>query len=277
MSDGINLSIREYRDLVIKQMPPWMEVSDPDLLNYFSLSAFTYIDKIESIIVDGAEYIKTEWTLGDFKDDLGILGTGNYDNCIIDIIEDIDSDDNVHIYTNPNLIMVDAMATILKKVDDRRNQLFTEINPRLATVDGLLSFWEAIFQSERLTIQGELETDAAYMARAISELFGQSASLISVRQNFEKYGLTNFTLVNAREDTGTWDSFSESNTVHLYLQIEDFGRIPFLRQVWINISLAGMRLFIFCPDPEQDCYGLNYGNAKNYGDDYVEPPPFTPT
>ena len=53
MTAGIELSIRDYRQLLAEQMPPWMETDDPDLLNYFSLSGFTYIDKEYSIIVDG--------------------------------------------------------------------------------------------------------------------------------------------------------------------------------------------------------------------------------
>lgn len=276
MPAGIELSIRDYRNLLIEEMPPWMEVGDPDLLNYFSLSGFTYTEKVYSIVIDGTEYQRDEWTLGELKADLGIAGTGNYDDCIIDIIELIDIDDEVWIYTNPNFIQLDAKAVILKKIDDRRNQLISEMNPRLATIDGLLFFWEAIFQSIRLIINEIPETDAAYMARAISELFGQSASLIVIRRNFDKYGLTNYTLENSRDDTFKWNSKAEAFSVNLHLDPVDYDRIPTLRGLFGNISVAGMRLFVLCPAQNHDCYGLNYGNSTEENVDYVVPPAFVP-
>ena len=275
MTVGIDLSIRDYRNLLIEQMPPRMEVGDADLLNYFSLSGFTYTEKVNSIIIDGTEYVRDEWTLGELKIDLSIAGTGNYDDCIIDLIEKIDSDDKVWIYTNPNFIQLDAMACIQKKIDDRRNRLITEMNPRLATVGGLLSFWEAIFQNERIVIGGVLETDSEYMARTISELFGQSTSIIVIRRIFEQYGLTNFILENTREDAFKWNSKSASDSVNLWLEPKDYDEIPFLRQLFGNISLAGKRLFVFCPVTDQDCYGINYGNGTD-ADDYEIPPPFIP-
>ena len=276
MPNGIQLSVREYREQVKEQMPPWMELDDFDLLNYFSLSGYTYLEKMESIIIDDIEYIRNEWTLGELKTELGIAGTGNYDDCTLDILELIDSDDEAWIYTNPNFIQVDALAVIQKKIDDRRDLITTEMNPRLATVDGLLPFWEAIFQSERLTIDGQLETDAAYMARVVAELFGQSSSLIAIRQTFQKYGLTNFTLLNSKEDPTHWNVRSAPNSVNLYLAEEDYGRISFLNQVFINVSLAGMRMFVLCPAQNHDCYGLNYGNSSEGNIDYVVPPPFIP-
>jgi hypothetical protein len=276
MANGINLSIREYRELIIREMPPWMVVGDLDLFNYFSLSGFTYVDKIDSIVVDGTEYKRDEWTLGDFKNDLGIPGTGNYDNCIIDLIEKIDDEDEVWIYTNPNIILIDSMAVIQKKCDDRRNQLLTEMNPNLATQDGLLPFFEAIFQSERQVINGEFETDAAYMARVVSELFGQSASLRALQRTFQRYGLTNFTLINSRDDEFKWNSKAEPMSVNLHLEAKDYDRIPFLNEVWFNSALAGIRLFILCPAQNHDCYGLNYGNSTDDNIDYEVPPPFTP-
>lgn len=275
MPVGIELSIRDYRNLLIEEMPPWMETFDPDLLNYFSLSGFTYTDLVYSLIVDGTEYLKAEWTLGNFKIALGIPGTGNFDDCIIDIIDKIDSDDEVWIYTNPNFIQLDAIAVIQKKIDDRRNQLITEMNPRLATIDGLLFFWEAIFQSERLIIDEVPETDAAYMARAISELFGQSAALIVLRRIFSQYGLTNFTLENSRDDTFKWNSKAESDSVNLYLAEDDYDKIQFLNNLFNNVALAGKRLFVLCPAQNHDCYGLNYGNGTD-ADDYIIPPPFIP-
>ncbi len=275
MPNGIQLSVREYRELIKEQMPPWMELVDFDLLNYFSLSGHTHTEKMESIIIDDVEYIRNEWTLGDLKTELSIAGTGNYDHCTLDILEQIDSDDNALIYTNPNYQQIDALAVIQKKIDDRRDVITTEMNPRLATVDGMLPFWEAIFQSERLTIDGELETDAAYMARVVAELFGQSSSLIAVRQTFEKYGLTNFTLLNSKEDPTHWNAKSAPNSVNLDLAEEDYDRIPFLNQVFINVSLAGMRMFVLCPAQNHDCYGLNYGNGTD-ADDYIIPPPFIP-
>jgi len=275
MPNGTSLSIREYRELVKEQMPPWMELDDLDLFNYFSLAGHTHIEKIESIIIDGTEYIRNEWTLGALKTALGIAGTGNYDNCIIDIIEEIDSDDNVFIYTNPNIIQVDALAVIQKKIDDRRDVIITEMNPRLATVDGMLYFWEAIFQSERQIINDVYETDAEYMARAVSELFGQSSSLNAIRIILEKYGLTNFELENSREDTFKWNSKAESNSVNLHISEEDYDKRPFLYQLFVNVSLAGMRLFILCPAQNHDCFGLNYGNGtEDFG--YETPPPFIP-
>ncbi|MCK5613469.1 hypothetical protein KAR91_66985 [Candidatus Pacearchaeota archaeon] len=275
MPNGIQLSVREYRELFIEQMPPWMELKDFDLLNYFSLSGHTHTEKMESIIIDDIEYIRNEWTLGELKTELSIAGTGNYDNCTLDILELIDSDDEVWIYTNPNFIQIDALSVIQKKIDDRRDLVTTEMNPRLATVDGILPFWEAIFQSERLTISGQLETDAAYMARVVAELFDQSSSLIAIRQTFEKYGLTNFTLINSKEDPTHWNVRSAPNSVNLYLVAEDYDRISFLNQVFIDVSLAGMRMFILCPSQNNDVYGLNYGNASDSGD-YSTPPPFTP-
>lgn len=275
MPNGIQLSVREYRELFIEQMPPWMELEDFDLLNYFSLSGHTHTEKMESIIIDDIEYIRNEWTLGELKTELLIAGTGNYDNCTLDIIELIDSDDEVWIYTNPNFIQVDALAFIQKNIDDRRDLVTTEMNPRLATVDGLLSFWEAIFQSTRQIISGVPETDAAYMARVVAELFDQSSSLIAIRQTFEKYGLTNFTLINSKEDPTHWNTRSAPNSVNLYLVADDYTRIPFLKQVFIDVSLAGMRMFILCPAENIDVYGLNYGNASDSGD-YSTPPPFTP-
>ena len=276
MTAGIELSIRDYRQLLAEQMPPWMETDDLDLLNYFSLSGFTYIDKEYSIAVDGVEYLRSEWTLGDFKTDLGIAGTGNYDDCIIDIIEKIDADDEVWIYTNPNIIQLDQMSCMQKKVDDRRNQLISEMNPRLATIDGLLFFWEAIFQSTRLIINEVPETDAAYMARAISELFGQSSAIIVLRRNFDRYGLTNYTLENSREDSFKWNSRSEAMSVNLHLDPVDYDSIQTLRDLFGNISLAGIRLFVLCPAQNHDCYGLNYGNPSEQNIDYVVPPPFIP-
>ncbi len=275
MSTGIKLSVREYRELFVEQMPPWMETKDFDLLNYFSLSGHSYTEKMESIVIDDIEYIRNEWTLGELKTELGIAGTGNYDDCTLDILEEIDSEDEVWAYTNPNYIQIDALAVIQKKIDDRRDLITTEMNPRLATVDGMLPFWEAIFQSTRLIIDGELETDAAYMARAVAELFGQSSSLVAIRQTFEKYGLTNFTLLNSKEDPTHWNARSAPNSVNLYLVEEDYGRISFLNQVFIDVSLAGMRMFVLCPAQNHDCYGLNYGNATD-NSDYIVPPPFIP-
>ncbi len=276
MPNGIQLSVREYRELFIEQMAPWMELKDFDLLNYFSLSGHTHIEKMESIIIDDIEYIRNEWTLGELKTELGIPGTGNYDDCTLDILELIDSDDEVWIYTNPNFIQIDALGVIQKKIDDHKDLITTQMNPRLATVDGILAFWEAIFQSTRQTIAGELETDAAYMARVVADLFGQSSSLVAIRQTFEKYGLTNFTLLNSKEDPTHWNVRSAPNSVNLYLSAEDYGRIPFLRQAFIDISLAGMRMFILCPAQNHDCYGLNYGNSTEVNIDYIVPPPFIP-
>jgi hypothetical protein len=259
---GIELSIRDYRDLLIKQMPGWMELNDPDLLNYFSLSGFDYFEKEGVIVVDGTEYDRFEWTLGDFKTDLGIAGTGNYDDCIIDIIENIDSDDNVFIYTNPNYIMLDSMATIIKKKDDRRNLLITEMNPYLATVDGLLLFWEAMFQSTRGVIDAVPETDAEYMARVISLLFGASTSLVVVRAVFERLGLINFTIEDSRKDTFKWNLKAEAMSVNLHMQQADIGKIPLIKNVFLNITLAGMRLFIFVDGiGYASSYGASYGNS----------------
>jgi hypothetical protein len=276
MATGINLSIRDYRNILIDVMAPWMELGDLDLLEYFSLSGFSYTDKEESIIIDGFEYQKDEWTLKELKDDLGILGTGNYDDCTIDLIEEIDIDDKVYIYTNPNIIQIDAMAGILKKLDDRRNLLFTEMNPFLATVDGLLPFWEAIFQSQRLIINGVAETDSEYMIRAITELFGQSSALIVLRRVYAKYGLTNFYLENSKDDPFKWNVKSQAMSVNLHIEEKDFDRIYMLNNVWFNSSVAGMRLFILCPAQGHDCYCLNYGNASDEDFDYEVPPPFVP-
>ena len=240
---GIELSIRDYRNLLIKQMPPWMEVNDPDLLEYFSLAGFDYFEKEDTIIVDGTEYKRDEWTLGDFKTDLSIAGTGNYDDCIIDIIELIDSDDKVFIYTNPNFIQLDAMAVMIKAKDDRRNQLITEMNPLLATLDGLLLFWEAMFQSERQIIDGVPETDAEYMQRVVSLLFGLSTSLVVIKKVFEKLGLTNFEIFDSREDPFKWDLKEEAFSVNLHIQLADIDKVPFLHDIFLSISLAGIRLF----------------------------------
>lgn len=255
---GIDLSIRDYRNLAAEQMPPWMEINDPDLLLYFSLSGFDYFEKENSIIVDGTEYIRDEWTLGEFKTDLSIPGTGNYDDCIIDIIELIDSDDNVCIYTNPNFIILDAIATIIKKKDDRRNQLITEMNPYLATSDGLLPFWEAMFQSTRQIINGVPETDAEYMARVVSLLFGASTSLVVIRSVFDRLGLTNYELENSRDDDFKWNPRAEPMSVNLHLQQSDIDKIEFLNNIFLNISLAGIRLYTFV---EGDGYGSSYGDS----------------
>jgi hypothetical protein len=272
---GIDLSIRDYRNLLIKQAPPYMEFNDADLLNYFSLSGFDYFEKEDVIIVDGVEYNRQEWTLGDFKDALGIAGTGNYDVCVIDIIEKIDSNDNVFVYTNPNYIKYDSMAVIVKKKDDRRNQLITEMNPLLATLDGLLPFWEAMFQSTRQIIDGVPETDAEYMARVVSLLFGASTSLVVIRNVFEKLGLTNFEIIDSNKDETHWNPYSAPFSVNLYLDPDDFDNIDFIHQIFLTISLAGIRLFILCPATDHDCFGLNFGNATD-NSDYVVPPPFVP-
>lgn len=264
---GIELSIRDYRNLLVKQMPPGFELNDPDLLEYFSLDGFTYFDRENSITVDGTEYIKTEWTLGDFKIDLSIAGTGNYDNCIIDIIEFIDPDDDkVYIYTNPNFIMIDSMATLIKKKDDRRNQLITEMNPYQATSGGLLPFWEAMFQSERRVNAGVPETDAEYMARVVSLLFGASTSLNVIRSVFDRLGLVNYTLENSREDTLHWNSRAEAMSVNLHLQLEDVDKISFLEQVFLSISLAGIRLYVFVDSNEAEGEGYGSSNGSYYGD-----------
>ncbi len=157
-----------------------------------------------------------------------------------------------------------------------RDQLISEMNPRLATIDGLLFFWEAIFQSTRLIINEVPETDAAYMARAISELFGQSSAIIVLRRNFDRYGLTNYTLENSREDAFKWNSRAEAMSVNLHLDPDDYDRIQTLRDLFGNISLAGIRLFVLCPAQNHDCYGLNYGNSSEENTDYVVPPPFIP-
>ena len=272
---GIELSIRDYRNLLIKQMPPWMEVNNPDLLEYFSLAGFDYFEQEDTIIVDGTEYKRDELTLGDFKDDLGIAGTGNYDNCIIDIIELIDSDDKVFIYTNPNFIKLDAMAVIIKAKDDRRNQLITQMNPLLATLDVLLPFWEAMFQSERLIIDGVPETDAEYMARVVSLLFGASTSLVVIRSVLERIGLTNFEIIDSNKDETHWNPYSAPFSVNLYLDASDFDKRDFLHQLFLTLSLAGIRLFILCPATDHDCFGLNFGNATD-NSDYETPPPFIP-
>jgi len=276
MADGINLSIKEYRKILIDQMPPWMITKELDLLSYFSLAGYSYLDKLESIVIDDIEYQKDEWTFAELKSELGIVGTGNYDACTIDMIEQIDDEDNVLIYTNPNIIMLDAIAAILQKLDRRRNQFLTETNPWLATVDGLLYFWEAIFQSQRLIINGIPETDSEYMARAITGLFGQSSSLIALRKTLAKYGLTNFTLEDSRKDTFKWNTKSESDSINLYLEAKDYEKISFINQIFFNIALAGKRLFIFCPAPNHDEYCLNFGNSSETNTDYVIPPPFIP-
>lgn len=273
MTIGISLSIREYRDLLKERMPSWMELDDLDLLNYFSLSGHSYTEKVDSIIIDGFEYKRDEWTLGELKTDLGIAGTGNYDGVIIDIIEEIDSSDDVFIYTNPNIIILDMLAVLEKKCDDRRNQLLTEMDPNLATVDGLLPFWEAIFQSERQTISGVVETDNAYMIRAITEIFGQSSSLRVIRRLFEKYGLTDFTVINSRDDTFQWNLKSASDSVNLHLDPVDFDKISSLNQTFLDSAPAGKRLFILCPDITRDVYGLFYVTDAG---DYETPPGFTP-
>jgi len=273
MTIGISLSIREYRDLLKNRMPSWMELEDLDLFNYFSLSGHTYTEKINSIIIDDFEYKRDEWTLGELKTDLGIAGTGNYDDVIIDIIEKIDSNDDVFIYTNPNIIILDMLAVLEKKCDDRRNQLLTEMDPNLATVDGLLPFWEAIFQSKRQTIAGVVESDNAYMIRAITELFGQSSSLRVIRRLFEKYGLTDFTLLNSRDDPFSWNLKSASDSVNLHLDPVDFSKIPSLNQTFLDSAPAGKRLFVLCPDETRDVYGLHHATDA---DDYVQPPSFTP-
>lgn len=272
---GIELSIRDYRNLLKKQMPPWMELENPDLFEYFSLSGFDYFEKEDVIIVDGTEYNRFEWTLGDFKTALGIAGTGNHDNCIIDIIELIDSDDKVFVYTNPNFIVLDAMASIIKEKDDRRNQLMTEMNPYLATVDGLLLFWEAMFQSNRRIVDGVPETDAEYMARVISLLFGASTSLVVIRSVFDRLGLNNFEIIDSNKDETHWYERSHSFSVNLYLDEGDFGKRDFISKIFLTLSLAGIRLFILCPAKDHDCFGLNFGNATD-NSDYVTPPPFIP-
>ncbi len=256
------LSIRDFRNLLIEQMPPWMEVGDPDLLNYFSLSGFDYFEKEDSIIVDGTEYIRDEWTLGDFKTDLGIAGTGNYDDSIIDIIESIDSDDNVFVYTNPNFIQLDSMAVIVKSKNDRRNQLITEMNPLKATLDGLLLFWEAMFQSTRQETGGVPETDAEYMSRVVSLLFGQSTSLVVIRSVFDQLGLTNYTLIDSRDDSFKWNSRAEPMSVNLHLDVVDIAEIPTLTQLFFSISLAGIRLYVFVDGTGYaSSYGAFYGNS----------------
>lgn len=257
-----NLSIRDYRALLRKVMPLKFELNDPDLLEYFSLSGFSYFEKEESITVDGTVYNKNEWTLGNFKNDLGIAGTGNYDDCIIDLIEKIDSDGTVYIYTNPNFILIDSMAVIMKDLDDRRNQLINEMNPLLATSDGLLPFWEAMFQSEREIIEGVPETDSEYMSRIVSLIFGASTSLVVIRKVLENIGLENFTIYDSRDDPFKWNLKAEAFSVNLHIQKADQSKIPLIKRVFFNVSLAGIRLFIFVDGIGYGAsYGASYGNS----------------
>ncbi len=126
-------SIRQLRNELIRFMPPWMQTENI-LLEYMDLSAFTVVQKTDALYVDGTPYI-WDTTIGALKTALSIAGTGDYDVCAIEIIEEFVSG-KAFVETNTNLTLLDAIAeTIVDWIIAHKNQAIREMNPLLATAD----------------------------------------------------------------------------------------------------------------------------------------------
>ncbi|MCP4749375.1 MAG: hypothetical protein GY866_00645, partial [Proteobacteria bacterium] len=252
-------TVQDYRDEIIRYTPSWFAdgCRDKNLLEYFSLAGRTVEERKDSIVVDLVEYGREDWTLGQLKTELGIPGTGNYDDCVVDMIEEIDDEGAVWIYTNPNVVLLDAMAVVLKKLHEHREMLKTEINLVVATSDNMLPYWEVLVSSVRTVLDGIPETDLNYMSRVAEELVSMNTDLIGIRKFFARLGLANFTLVNAFEDDFVFNVLHKPFTVHLHLDTSDFGKIEPLESIFLNLAVAGMRLFVFCE--EELGYGGVYG------------------
>ncbi len=263
--------IRQLRNEIIRFMPPWMN-TESQLLSYIDMSSFIVVQKIDGLYVDGTPY-GWDTTIGDLKTALSIAGTGDYDVCVLDLIEEIDSSGYALIETNTNFIWLDAMVEAIVEIIDYKTQAIREMNPLLATVDFGLPYWEAMFGSERELISGVLETDSQYMIRVISELFAMTTSLLNIKKLFDQIGLQPYTFVNTRKDTFQFNNKMWPYSVSLHLDPIDSDKISIIRKIFLGSSAAGIRLFIFCPDMEMDCYGLFYATDA---DDYIVPSSFTP-
>ena len=262
--------LRQLRNEIIRFMPPWMN-TESKLLDYMDMSAFTVVQKTDALYVDGTPYLYTT-TLGELKTALSIAGTGDYDVCVIDIIEKIDGT-STWIETNTNFIWLDAIIEAVIEIIEYKIQAIREMNPLLATSDFGVPYWEAMFSSERQIILGVPETDPEYMLRVLGELFSMTTSLININNLLLQIGLQPFTFINTRKDTFQWNNKMWPYSVSLHLDKADSANIDFIRRLFTGASAAGTRLFIFCPDETLDCYGLYYATDA---DDYIPPSRFIP-
>ena len=262
--------IRDLRKELIRFMPPWMS-TESKLFNYMDMSAFTVVQKTDALYVDGTPYLYST-TLAELKAALSISGTGDYDVCVIDLIEKVEGT-NTWIETNTNFIWLDAMIEAIIEIIEYKRQAIREMNPLLATVDFGIPYWEALFGSERRLIVGVPETDGQYMIRVISELFAMTTSLLNIKNLLDQIGLQPYTFVNTRNDSFQWNKKMWPYSVSLHLDKTDSDKIGLIRTIFAGSSAAGTRLFIFCADMQLDCYGLYYATDA---EDYEIPSSFTP-
>jgi len=258
-------------------MPPWMN-TESILLDYtlaLDLSAFTVVQKNDGLYVDGTLY-GWDTTITALRTALSLGGSGDYDDCVIDLIEEVDGSGNVWIETNTNFILLDSFCEALVDFILYKQQAIREMNPLLATADFGLPYWEAMFASKRQSILGVLETDGQYMVRVISELFATTTSLLNIQSLLEELGLQPFTLINTRKDPFQFNKKMWPYSVNLHLDGADENKIQTIRQIFSGASAAGTRLILMCNVFDQG-YGYSYG--ANYGgwdgtSDYLPVPEF---
>lgn len=264
--------IRDLRKELIRFMPPWMN-TESQLLDYMDMSSFTVVQKTDALYVDDVPY-PYDTTLGELKTALSILGTGNYDVCVIDLIEKIEGT-NTWIETNTNFIWLDAMIEAIIEIVEYKRQAIREMNPILATAEFGIPYWEKLFGSERQLVGGVPETDGEYMIRVIAELFSLTTSLINIDKVLSQIGLQPYDFINTRNDVFQFNSKMWPYSVNLHIDGSDYSQIELIRNIFLGASAAGIRLFVFCPATVVDIFGLNFGNGTDLGD-YVVPPPFIP-
>jgi len=270
-------SIRQIRNELIRFMPPWMNL-ESQLLEYFDLTGFTSSIKTDALYIDGTPY---DWntTLGALKTALSIPGTGDYDDCILDLIEEIDGNGKAWIETNTNFILLDAIAETIVDLILFQDQALTEMNAYLATKDFGLPYWEALFESERLKISGVPETDAQYMSRAIATLFAVTTSLLNIESSLKQIGLQPFVLVNTRNDPFQFNKNMWPYSVCLHLNSLDVAHIPLIRSIFQHASAAGIRLLLMCDGTGfGSFFGAYFGDGATEGaTGYVPVSEFTPS
>ena len=233
--------LRQLRNEIIRFMPPWMN-TESILLDYMDMSAFTVVQKTDALYVDGVPY-SYETTFEELKTALSIAGTGNYDVCVIDLIEKVEGT-STFIETNTNFIWLDAIIGAVIEIIEYKAQAIREMNPLLATADFGIPYWEALFGSERQLVAGIPETDGEYMIRVLSELFSMTTSLININALLSQIGLQPFTFINTRNDPFQVSDIWWPYSVNLHIEAVDNDKIGLIKSIFLGASAAGTRLFI---------------------------------
>jgi len=247
-------------------MPPWMN-TEKQLLDYMDLSAFTVVQKIDGLYVDGTPY-SWDTTITALKAALAIGGTGDYDPCVIDLIDNIDGNGKVWIETNSNFILIDAIAETIVDIIVYKNQSIREMNPLLATFDFGLEYWQTMFNSERQEILGIPETDAEYMIRVVAELFALTTSLLNIDSIISQFGLQPYVVINTRNDPFQFNKNMWPYSVNIHLHGDDEDKIESIRNVFFRAAAAGIRPLIICDiidSGEDHSYCANFGGGTVAG------------